>query len=168
MVGSNLLSIQNQGIVEPPVDRLLAKSDSKYGLVIFAARRARQINAYYSQLHEGLFEYVGPLVDVELNEKSLSVALREIDGGLIDSTVVETAGFSENGQLISESELAGTDFYGENFFDASADVDSSMVFSDTPVVTEEDPADVQQNDSAALSLDTPVGEDQVESTPKDF
>ena len=40
------------------------KVDSKYRLVLFAAKRARQINAYYSQLGEGLLENVGPLVDI--------------------------------------------------------------------------------------------------------
>lgn len=73
-----------EGIVNPPIDSLLEKVDSKYALVLFAAKRARQINAYYSQLHEGLFEYVGPLVDTQLNEKPLSVALREVDEGLLE------------------------------------------------------------------------------------
>ncbi|WP_374761844.1 DNA-directed RNA polymerase subunit omega [Nesterenkonia aerolata] len=59
------------------------KSDSKYAMVLFAAKRARQINAYYAQLHEGLFEYVGPLVDTKLNEKPLSIALREINDDLL-------------------------------------------------------------------------------------
>jgi DNA-directed RNA polymerase subunit omega len=72
-----------EGIINPPIDDLLTKSDSKYGLVIFGAKRARQINAYYAQLHEGLFEYVGPLVDTKLNEKPLSIALREINDGLL-------------------------------------------------------------------------------------
>src|SRR5699024_12408469 len=36
------------------------------------------INSYYSQLSEGLLEFVGPLVDVENQEKPLSIALREI------------------------------------------------------------------------------------------
>ena len=35
----------------------------KYALVIYSAKRARQINAYYCQLREGLLEYVGPLVE---------------------------------------------------------------------------------------------------------
>ena len=52
-----------EGITNPPIDELLERTSSKYGLVIFAAKRARQINAYYSQLSEGLLEYVGPLVD---------------------------------------------------------------------------------------------------------
>ncbi|MDO5617671.1 DNA-directed RNA polymerase subunit omega [Kocuria sp.] len=138
------MSIQNQGIIEPPVDRLLAKSDSKYGLVIFAARRARQINAYYSQLHEGLFEYVGPLVNVDLNEKSLSVSLREIDEGLIHSSAVETAGFSENGQLVAETAAGSTDFYGEDFFGTDSDLDSSMVFSDTTLTVDDSATQASQ------------------------
>lgn len=71
------------GITNPPIDDLLEAADSKYALVIFAAKRARQINAYYGQLQEGLLDYVGPLVETEVSEKPLSIALREIDGGLL-------------------------------------------------------------------------------------
>ena len=70
-----------EGITNPPIDDLLTAADSKYALVIYAAKRARQINAYYSQLGEGLLEYVGPLVETHVQEKPLSVALREINGG---------------------------------------------------------------------------------------
>ena len=70
-----------EGITNPPIDDLLAVTDSKYALVIYAAKRARQINAYYSQLGEGLLEYVGPLVEAENQEKPLSIALREINEG---------------------------------------------------------------------------------------
>jgi DNA-directed RNA polymerase subunit omega len=72
-----------EGITNPPIDELLAKTNSKYGLVIYAAKRARQINAYYSQLGEGLLEYVGPLVETAPQEKPLSIALREINDGLL-------------------------------------------------------------------------------------
>ena len=69
-----------QGIINPPIDDLLAKVDSKYALVIFAAKRARQINDYYSDLHDGsLFDNVGPLVDSNIDDKPLTVALREIN-----------------------------------------------------------------------------------------
>ena len=71
------------GITNPPIDELLAATDSKYSLVIYAAKRARQINAYYSQLGEGLLEYVGPLVETAVQEKPLSIALREINAGLL-------------------------------------------------------------------------------------
>ena len=72
-----------EGITNPPIDELLAQVDSKYRLVLFAAKRARQINAYYSQLGEGLLEYVGPLVDTHVQEKPLSIALREINADLL-------------------------------------------------------------------------------------
>ena len=72
-----------EGIINPPIDELLEATDSKYSLVIYAAKRARQINAYYSQLGEGLLEYVGPLVETHVQEKPLSVALREINTGLL-------------------------------------------------------------------------------------
>ena len=72
------------GITSPPIDELLDKVSSKYALVIFAAKRARQINSYYQQADEGVFEFVGPLVTPEEGEKPLSIALREINLGLPD------------------------------------------------------------------------------------
>src|SRR6202012_4181134 len=72
-----------EGITNPPIDELLERPKSKCGLVIFAAKRARQINAYYSQLGEGLLEYVGPLVETHPHEKPLSISLREINAGLL-------------------------------------------------------------------------------------
>jgi len=73
---------QAQGIVAPPIDELLEKVDSNYELVIFASKRARQINEYYSALHEGsLFNYVGPLVDSSIDDKALSIALHELHQG---------------------------------------------------------------------------------------
>ncbi len=75
-----------EGITNPPIDDLLDKASSKYGLVIYAAKRARQINDYYSQLGEGLLEYVGPLVEPTAREKPLSIAMREIHEGLLEHT----------------------------------------------------------------------------------
>ena len=77
------------GIINPPIDELLEVVDSKYRLVIMAAKRARQINAYYSQLGEGLLEYVGPLVETRVQEKPLSIALREISDGLLRAEPAE-------------------------------------------------------------------------------
>ncbi len=75
-----------EGITYPPIDELLDKASSKYALVIYAAKRARQINDYYSQLGEGLLEYVGPLVEPGAREKPLSISLREIHSGLLEHT----------------------------------------------------------------------------------
>lgn len=71
---------KNKGIIDPPIDELLERVDNKYQLVIFASKRARQINDYYADLHEGsLYQNVGPLVDATIEDKSLSIALHEIN-----------------------------------------------------------------------------------------
>ncbi|GAA1643319.1 MULTISPECIES: DNA-directed RNA polymerase subunit omega [Actinomycetes] len=80
-----------EGITNPPIDALLDIVDSKYSLVIMGAKRARQINAYYSQLGEGLLEYVGPLVETHAQEKPLSIALREVSEGLLNAEPIEGA-----------------------------------------------------------------------------
>lgn len=68
------------GIIDPPIDELLQRVDNKYQLVIFASRRARQINDYYADLHDGnLFGNIGPLVDSSIDDKPLSIALHEIN-----------------------------------------------------------------------------------------
>ncbi|MEX0914235.1 MAG: DNA-directed RNA polymerase subunit omega [Demequina sp.] len=79
-----------QGITNPPIDELLTKVDSKYALVIYGSKRARQINAYYEALGEGHFENVGPLVEADTTDKALSVAFREINDGTL-LTLGETA-----------------------------------------------------------------------------
>jgi DNA-directed RNA polymerase subunit omega len=65
-------------MIEPPIGRVLAKTDSRFALVVLAARRARQINAYFNQLGEGFGGYVPPQVH-SLSRKPLSIALEEID-----------------------------------------------------------------------------------------
>ena len=63
------MAAENKGIIDPPIDELLDRVDSKYQLVIYGAKRARQINDYYTDLHEGnLFDNVGPLVDSEIQD----------------------------------------------------------------------------------------------------
>ena len=84
-------NIAAEGVTNPPIDDLLTKTDSKYKLVLYSAKRARQINAYYSQLGEGLLEYVGPLVDTHVQEKPLSIALREINDDLLTCEDVDPA-----------------------------------------------------------------------------
>ena len=71
-------------MIEPKIDDLLATVDSKYTLVILSAKRAREINSYYSQLGEGRGEYVPPLIESGgLKSKPLSIALQEIAEGKI-------------------------------------------------------------------------------------
>lgn len=66
-------------MIEPTIDQLLERVDSKYTLVVLAARRAREINSYYSQLGEGRGEFVPPLVESGgLRNKPLSIAMEEV------------------------------------------------------------------------------------------
>ena len=66
-------------IDQPKLDDLLAAVDSKYTLVVLAAKRAREINSYYSQLGEGRGEFVPPLVETGgMRNKPLSIALAEV------------------------------------------------------------------------------------------
>ena len=67
-------------MIEPKIETLLTEVDSKYTLVILAAKRSRQINAYFSQLGEGVAEYTPPQVGLSPHRapKALSIALQEI------------------------------------------------------------------------------------------
>jgi DNA-directed RNA polymerase subunit omega len=69
-------------MMEPPVESLLDRVDSKFTLVTLAARRGRQINSYFNQLGEGLGAIVPPQV-TSVSRKPLSIALEEIAAGKI-------------------------------------------------------------------------------------
>jgi DNA-directed RNA polymerase subunit omega len=64
-------------MIDPPIEDLLDKVDSKFTLVTLASKRARQINSYFNQLGEGLGAIVPPQV-TSLARKPLSIALEEI------------------------------------------------------------------------------------------
>jgi len=64
-------------MTEPPIGLVVGKTQSRFGLVVLSARRARQINAYFNQLGEGLGGFIPPQVH-SLSRKPLSIALEEI------------------------------------------------------------------------------------------
>ncbi|MEK7817601.1 MAG: DNA-directed RNA polymerase subunit omega [Actinomycetota bacterium] len=68
---------------KPRIDDLLEKVDSKYALVIMAAKRARQINNYYRSREEGSIDDIPPpLVDTR-SRNILTIALEEVAVGKI-------------------------------------------------------------------------------------
>lgn len=69
-------------MINPPIEDVLEKVDGRFTLVVLAARRARQINAYFNQLGEGLGHYVPPQVH-SLSRKPLTIALEEIAEGKV-------------------------------------------------------------------------------------
>jgi DNA-directed RNA polymerase subunit omega len=72
-------------MIHPRLDTLLAKTDnSRYTLVIVAAKRARQINNYHHQLGEGIgFEEAPPPLIESRSKNYLTMAMEEIAGGKI-------------------------------------------------------------------------------------
>jgi DNA-directed RNA polymerase subunit omega len=69
-------------MMEPPVENLLERVDSKFTLVTLAAKRGRQINSYFNQLGEGLGTIVPPQV-ASVSRKPLSISLEEVAAGKI-------------------------------------------------------------------------------------
>lgn len=67
-------------LMNPPVEDLLDKVDSKFTLVALASRRARQVNSYYNSLGEGIGVVVPPQV-ASVSGKPLSIAFEEIAAG---------------------------------------------------------------------------------------
>ena len=69
-------------MIDPPVEELLDKVDSKFTLVTLSSKRGRQINSYFNQLGEGLGAIVPPQV-TSIARKPLSIALEEIAAGKV-------------------------------------------------------------------------------------
>jgi len=72
-------------MIQPRIDSLLGNVESRYGLVIVAAKRARQINNYHHQLGEGTFDELPPLIESR-SKNYLTMAFEEIAEGKIAYT----------------------------------------------------------------------------------
>jgi DNA-directed RNA polymerase subunit omega len=95
-------------LMQPRVEDLMDRVDSKFTLVTLAAMRAREINDYYNQLGEGLGRIVPPQV-TSVSRKPLSIALEEIDAGkILFERIVELPEDSEVGEATADS-TEGTD-----------------------------------------------------------
>ena len=67
----------NDSMMNPAIEGLLGRVDSKFALVTLAAKRARQINSYFNHLGDGLGTMVPPQV-TSVARKPLSIAFEEI------------------------------------------------------------------------------------------
>jgi DNA-directed RNA polymerase subunit omega len=70
-------------MIQPRIDSLLDHVDSRYALVIVAAKRARQINNYHHQLGEGTFDDFPPPLVESRSKNYLTIALEELAQGKI-------------------------------------------------------------------------------------
>lgn len=73
---------RRDNLMEPHLEALLDKVESKFTLVTLSAMRAREINDYYGHLGEGLGKIVPPQV-TSVSRKPLSIAMEEICEGKI-------------------------------------------------------------------------------------
>lgn len=72
------------------MESALEEVGGRFSLVVLAARRARQINAYYNELGEGIGHYVPPQVH-SLSRKPLTIAFEEIAAAKVTSALIEDA-----------------------------------------------------------------------------
>src|SRR5204863_2477025 len=70
-------------VIHPRIDELLENVDSRYALVIVAAKRARQINNYHHQLGEGTFDDNPPPLVESRSKNYLTMALEEVSEGML-------------------------------------------------------------------------------------
>ena len=95
---------RHASMMEPPVESLLERVDSKFTLVSLAAMRGRQINSYFNQLGEGLGSIVPPQV-TSVSRKPLSISLEEVAAGKITYTRNDPLEGEEDGA--AEPDAAG-------------------------------------------------------------
>ena len=77
-------------LMDPRIEQLMSKVDSKFTLVTLSSMRAREINDYYNQLGEGLGRIVPPQV-TSVSRKPLSIAMEEIAADKITYERIELA-----------------------------------------------------------------------------
>ena len=90
-------------LMEPRMERLLDRLDSKFTLVTLAAMRAREINDYYNQLGEGLGKIVPPQV-TSVSRKPLTISLEEIEAGKIEAAPLPEEPEVPEGALDAEAD----------------------------------------------------------------
>lgn len=89
--------------MNPTIEVLLEKVDSKFTLVSLASRRARQVNSYFNQLGEGLGSIVPPQV-ASTARKPLSISFEEIAADKITYTRADPETDDGEGTELAEAE----------------------------------------------------------------
>jgi DNA-directed RNA polymerase subunit omega len=110
--------------MEPRMEQLLDRVDSKFTLVTLAAMRAREINDYYNQLGEGLGKIVPPQV-TSVSRKPLSIALEEIEADKIEAVPLpeESEDAAEAADGSDAGEASGADAFSTLLAEADAPVE---------------------------------------------
>jgi DNA-directed RNA polymerase subunit omega len=118
-------------LMDPPIEDLLDKVDSKFTLVALGSARARQVNSYYNSLGEGLGKVVPPQV-ASVSGKPVSIAFEEIAAGKATYTRVDPEEEAALAAALAEAEAeAAGEVVGE--------VVAEAVLSEVLEVGDEDP-----------------------------
>src|SRR5580698_1948330 len=91
-------------LMDPPIEDLLDKVDSKFTLVALGSSRARQVNSYYNSLGEGLGKVVPPQV-ASASGKPVSIAFEEIAAGKATYTRIDPEEEAALAAALAEAEL---------------------------------------------------------------
>jgi DNA-directed RNA polymerase subunit omega len=93
---------QHDTMMNPPIERLLDRSESKFRLVTLGAKRAREINAYFGQLDDGLGQLIPPQV-TSVARKPLSIAFEEIDADKIEAVQIDPEALAAEAQAEADA-----------------------------------------------------------------
>ena len=118
-------------LLDPPIEDLLDKVDSKFTLVALGSARARQVNSYYNSLGEGLGKVVPPQV-ASVSGKPVSIAFEEIAAGKATYIRVDP---EEEALLAAALAEAEAEAAGESVGEEVAE----SILSEVPDVGDEDP-----------------------------
>jgi DNA-directed RNA polymerase subunit omega len=121
----------NDSMINPKIEDLLDRVDSKFSLVTLGARRARQINSYFNQLGDGLGNAIPPQVS-SVARKPISIAFEEIVA----------------------DKIVKTDLPDDVYYDA---VDGTSYLTGWPTDSEQGETEMFASDDAA-NADAPVDE----------
>jgi DNA-directed RNA polymerase subunit omega len=139
-------------LMDPPIEDLLDKVDSKFTLVALGSARARQVNSYYNSLGEGLGKVVPPQV-ASVSGKPVSIAFEEIAAGKATYTRLdpeEEAALAEvEAEVVAESVAAS----------ATSDISATPDIEDEPFLSEvfaraEPDVETSEEGANAFELDT--------------
>lgn len=95
-------------MMEPQVEELLERCESKFSLVTLAAKRAREINSYYGNLGEGTGQVVPPQV-TSTASKPLSIAFEEIAADKVEGVVIDRTALAEADDAVEDQPVADGD-----------------------------------------------------------
>jgi DNA-directed RNA polymerase subunit omega len=120
-------------LMDPPIEELLDKVDSKFTLVALGSTRARQVNSYYNSLGEGLGKVVPPQV-ASASGKPVSIAFEEIAAGKATYTrpdpEEEAALAAALADAAAVAEEAVAEVAAEALFEAVIDAETEVVVGD--------------------------------------